>query len=94
MEHKNIMQAQLMQSHIEACKESSLTVRAYCLEHQIKSSNYYYWQNKLQLPAPGGKFIPVTPLLSTVPVSITFTNGKRISFETMPPVEYVKQLMS
>lgn len=93
MEQKNITQAQLMQTHIEACKASGLTVRAYCLEHQIKFSNYYYWQNKLQLPAPG-KFIPITPLLLTVPVSITFTNGKCISFETMPPVEYVKQLMS
>lgn len=94
MEQKNITQAQLMQSHLDACKASGLTVRSYCLEHQIKSSNYYYWQNKLQLLAPRGKFIPITPLLSTVPVSITFTNGKCISFETLPPIEYVKQLMS
>ena len=33
-------------------------------------------------------------LLTTAPVSILFSNGKRICFETMPPVEYIIQLMS
>jgi hypothetical protein len=82
-----------MRSHIEACKASGITVKAYCLQHQLSYSNYYYWQKKLQ-PQQAGKFISITPPLPMAGVSITFANGNRISFESMPPVEYVKQLMS
>ncbi len=94
MENKNISQAQTMQSHIEACKASFITVKAYCLRHDIKHSSYYYWQKKLQPPLQSGKFISITPKLLTAPVIVVFTNGNRISFECMPPAEYLKQLMS
>jgi len=92
MNHKNISQFELMQTHIAACKASGITVEAYCREHELKPSVYYYWCKKLQPEAPG-KFISITSLLSTSPVSIIFTNGKRISFETLPPVDYIQQLM-
>ena len=85
--------AETMRSHIEACKESGLTVRTYCLRHKIKHSVYYYWQKKLQ-PQWRGKFIAVTPVTSSSPLSIIFTNGTRISFESMPPVDYLRQLIS
>ena len=68
MEHNNITQAQVMQAHIAACKSSGITVKAYCLQHQIKPSNYYYWQNKLQSQPAADKFIPITPQLQTAPV--------------------------
>lgn len=93
MEHKNIIQSQTMQSHIEACKASGMTVKAYCLQHHIKYSNYYYWQKKLQ-SQQACKFINITPPLPIAGMSVTFTNGNRISFECMPPVDYVKYLMS
>ena len=83
-----------MQTHIAACKASGKTVEDYCMEHELKASNYYYWRKKLQPPPQPGKFIPITPLLSTAPVRITFTNGIYVSFEIMPPVDYVKQLVS
>ncbi len=82
-----------MQSHIKACKASSLTVKAYCLLHDIKHSNYYYWQKKLQ-PRQAGKFISLAPPPAIAGVNITFPNGNRITFEFMPPAEYLKQLMS
>ncbi len=82
-----------MRTHIAACKASGKTVEDYCMEHELKASNYYYWRKKLQ-PQEPGKFISVTPLLSNAPVRITFTNDIHISFETMPPVDYVKQLVS
>ena len=93
MEHKNIPHAHAMQSHITACKASGITVKAYCQQHKIKSSNYYYWQHKLQ-PRPTGKFIPIKPPSATAPVSIIFTTGTRICFENMPPVDYVKNLVN
>ena len=92
MDNTNI--AEEMRSHFEACKASGITAKAYCLRHQIKHSVYYYWQKKLQPPSHPGKFIRIAPVVSTAPVSIIFTNGNRISFEAMPPVEYVKQLLS
>jgi hypothetical protein len=93
MENEKISQAILMQQHIDACKASGQTVTAYCSGHPIKAHQYYYWQKKLQPSAPG-KFISIAPLLSNALVSIDFTNGNRIRFETLPPVEYIKQLMS
>ena len=93
MEHNNTNHAQVMQSHIAACKLRGITVAAYCQQHQIKPSRYYYWQNKLQ-PSPAGKFIPITLPLATAPVIIIFTNGHRICFENMPPVDYVKKLVN
>lgn len=92
MENEKISQAPLMQQHIAACKASGQTVAAYCSGHSIKPHQYYYWQKKLQ-PAVPGKFISIAASLSTALVSIELTNGNRIRFETLPPVEYIKQLM-
>ena len=86
--------ADAMRSHIEACKASGITTKAYCLEHNIKRSGYYYWQNKLQPQLQPGKFLRIAPALSNAPVNIIFINGNLISFEVMPPVEYLKQLIS
>jgi hypothetical protein len=94
MEYKDISQMQLMQSHIAACKASGKNVQAYCLEHKIKPSNYYYWKKKLHQKDSPGKFIPITPLTSRAPVSITFSNGNRIFFEALPALDYLKQLVS
>ena len=41
--------AATMRSHIEACKESGLTVSTFCLRHQIKHPFYYYWQKNCNL---------------------------------------------
>jgi hypothetical protein len=92
MEQAKINQSELMRQHIASCKASGKTVEMYCKEHQLKPSYYYYWRKKLQLPEPG-KFISVLPVLSNAAVSISFINGNRISFETLPPVDYLKQLL-
>ena len=92
MENEKTSQAVLMQQHIDACKASGLTVAAYCSGHSIKAHQYYYWQNKLQLPKQDGNFIKMAPVLSSVGMSIDLANGTQISFTTLPPVDYVKQL--
>jgi len=93
MESKDTSQPQIMQTHIAACKLSGLTVAAYCSRHQLKVHQYYYWQKKLQPPHQGGNFIKMAPVLPSVPMSIFFANGNQISFTTLPPVDYVKQLI-
>lgn len=92
MESKDTSQPQIMETHIAACKISGLKVAAYCSQHQIKVHQYYYWQKKLQLPKQDSNFIKMAPVLSSVGMSIDFANGTQISFTTLPPVDYVKQL--
>ncbi len=86
-------QRAIMGQHIAACKGSGQTVAAYCNDHHLKAHQYYYWQKKLQLLQPMGKFININPQLSNAIVNITFINGNRISFEAMPPFDYIKQLI-
>jgi hypothetical protein len=92
MEYKNMTQLQIMESHIAAYNSSGDSVKEYCLKHKINRSSFYYWQKKSQ-PQPSGKFISITPSLTNAPVSIVFTNGNRICFESMPPAAYLKQLL-
>jgi hypothetical protein len=94
MEQATINQMELMRQHIASCKASGKSVESYCKDEQLKPHNYYYWRKKIEPPQPEGKFISIAAPLSHSPVSIIFTNGNRICFETMPPADYIKQLMS
>jgi hypothetical protein len=91
MKQDKTVRAELMRNHIAGFKQSKMKVEAYCNQHQIKVHQFYYGQKKLQ-PQQAGKFISITPVLSNTPVTILFTNGTQISFTTLPPVGYVKQL--
>ncbi len=93
MESKDTNQQQIMQAHIAALKLSGQTVADYCDHHKIKAHQYYYWQKKLQPPSPGSNFIKITTLQSAAPVSVVFANGRQINFTTLPPVDYLKQIM-
>ncbi len=94
MENINTSHGEIMAAHIANCKASGITVRAYCLEHNIKPSNYYYWLSKSQDPLPPGKFISIPAAVTNVPVYIAFANGTHVCFENMPPAEYVKKIVS
>ena len=83
-----------MLAHIAICKASGMKVRAYCLEHKLTPSNYYYWLAKSEGKIPPGKFISIPAPVINVPFYIAYTNGTRICFETMPPADYVKKLVS
>ncbi len=69
--------AEIMVTHIAVCKTSDINVRAYCLEHKLKPSNYYYWLAKSREPLSGGKFmfIPIPIAVFSVPLYIVFTNA-------------------
>jgi hypothetical protein len=92
MEFKDTNQSQIMQKHIAACKTSGLKITDYCSQHEIKVHQYYYWQKKLQLAEQDGNFIKMAPVLLSAGMSIVLANGTQISFTTLPPVDYVKQL--
>ena len=94
MENINTPHGEKMIAHIASCKASGINVRAYCLEHNIKPSNYYYWLSKNKAPLPPGKFISIPVQETNAPVYIDFTNGIRVCFENMPPAEYIKKIVS
>jgi hypothetical protein len=89
-------QRQIMQAHIEDCKASGQKVEQYCQMHNIKSANYYYWHRRLQ-ENPESNFTKIKlPAIQkgTSTSSILFTSGHQLFFDTLPPVEYVKQLIA
>ena len=93
MESKDTSQQQIMQAHVAALKLSGQTVAEYCVQHKIKAHQYYYWQKRVQLEQAPGKFLSITPLVTNAPILLTLVNGNRISFETLPPLAYLQQLL-
>jgi hypothetical protein len=95
MQKKSINKADQMLQHIEACKVSGLYVEQYCKEQNLKPATYYYWRKKLQTNSQvhTGSFIELQPITTTSCVEIVFTNGVRIHFESLVPVNYIKQLI-
>jgi hypothetical protein len=92
MAQEKIIIADTMRLHLSACKSSGLTVEQYCRQNQLKPSYYYYWRKKLQ-PSEPGRFVSIAASTGSPVVSIIFTTGLRLCFETLPPVDYLKQLL-
>ena len=38
------------QHHLDDQQASGLTIDAYCQQHQLATSNFYYWRSKLNKP--------------------------------------------
>ena len=94
MEKINTAHSEIMAAHIAACKASGMNVGAYCIKHNIKKSNYYYWFAKSHDSVESGKFISIPAPVTSLPVYIAFPNGTRVCFENMPPADYVKKIVS
>ncbi len=92
METKETSLSQIMETHIAACKLSGQTVSDYCSTHRLKVHQYYYWQKKLQPQT--SNFIKMSPVFSSVPMSILFTGGTQVNFATLPPADYIKNLLN
>lgn len=85
-----------MEQHVAQCSASGMQVMRYCLEHNIKTSSYYYWLKQLKAPTNKniGSFVLVQPVEQSSRVEISLPNGIKISFENLVPADYVKQLLS
>lgn len=85
-----------MRDHIEACKVSGKNVDQYCKEQNLNPATYYYWRKKLSEVSKSntGSFIQLQPVRQNSCVEIVFANDVRIYFESLVPVDYIKQLIS
>ncbi len=45
--------------HLEQCRQSPLTQKAYCQQHDLKRHQFYYWKKRLASHHERGSFLPV-----------------------------------
>ena len=53
------------QKHLEACKQSELTQKAYCAQHGLSTKSFYHWLRKEKDALAATK-----PSLTLVPISV------------------------
>jgi hypothetical protein len=93
MKYKDTSRAEIMRHHIEACKERKQTVIAYCKDHQLAPSNFYYWQKRLRPADVNAAFTQLLPeTTDTAAVTIHFPNGVRIVFSGSVSSSSLKEL--
>jgi transposase-like protein len=80
MENKNQRRAEEMRGHIEACKQSGLSVVAYCKQHGIVKSVYYKWVKKWSSENTVAGFTQVDVASTSTTIEITYPNGVRLSY--------------
>jgi len=84
--------------HIEAAEESPLSIRDYCLEHGLSSTNYYYWRRRLKgrKAKESVDFVRVAVSSEAVPacvVRLELGGGVFLSFDREPSVDWVLSLV-
>ena len=92
MEYKNQSKADEMRLHIEACRQSGLTVSEYCTQNGIIKSNYYYWIKKLGSENKSNGFTAVN-IATNAAIEITYPNGVQLSFTGNINTALVKALV-
>ena len=95
MQKEKINKADQMRQHIESCRISGLYVDQYCKEQDLNPATYYYWRKQLSEVSKinTGSFIQLQPVQQSSCVEIVFANGVKIYFESLVPVDYIKQLI-
>jgi hypothetical protein len=94
MKYKDNNRAETMRQHIEACKESKQSIVAYCKDHQLAPSKFYYWQKRLNSATAELGFTQVSaPTVDdTAAVTIHFPSGIRIVFSGSVSLASLKEL--
>ena len=87
---------------IDSWKQSGLSQKAYCEQHNIRYYVFHYWYKRFrdqQDAVEDASFVPLNVKPSTFPVSnsaieILLPDGKRILFHQAVGPDYLKALMS
>jgi hypothetical protein len=84
--------------HLERWQQSGLSQRAYCMEHELKSHQFYYWRRRIQKPHSDVSFLPVMLPEGSVghnhTVRILMPNGCVIEMEGWQEPTQLEQLVS
>jgi len=75
----------LWREQVSSWQRSGLTIREYCLQHQLSEPNFYAWRRELaRRDELAG--VPTTPALRTKPSSVTWM-PVTVNSSTLPLVE-------
>ncbi|HCE1977262.1 TPA: hypothetical protein NGS68_000528 [Vibrio parahaemolyticus] len=86
---------QLWQERLQHQKDSDLTIAAWCEQHQIAQSQFYYWQKKLTASScePGSVMVPISMPSSSITLVIETPGGYRISINDTSAMVLLPQVM-
>lgn len=94
----------VMQQHLLDCKESGLSQKAYCQQHNIPAHIFYYYKNKLNAETsktihPGNQLIPVNLIEQSDAdthsslVKISHSNGFSLELNPTTELNHLKSIL-
>lgn len=95
MKLKSSLRLDQMRFHIESHRSSGLSVVAYCKQHNLVKSNFYYWLKKLSKASKPVSFVPITvdPLAADSTVEVHFPSGVYVVFSGSVKASLLKEVV-
>jgi transposase len=86
---RDLKREQIWRRHLDKQRSSGLTVRAYCREHALRETSFFFWKKEIAKrdaesraipPAPPAPaFVPVAVIgRDETPIEIRLTGGHRV----------------
>lgn len=86
-----------MFSHIRHWQQSGLSIKEFCIQHQLANATFHYWLKKFRTKDQQGlpAFVPVhiQPSHSGEFAAITFPDGRKISLYQVVDAAFLKSLL-
>ena len=92
MKNSNQAKAEAMRFHVEACRQSGLTVGDYCAQNRLVKSCYYYWLKKLA-PANNPTGFTAISVAQNSSIEVNYPNGVQLCFRGEINVATLKALV-
>lgn len=88
-----------MLSHIEQYLSKEQSISSYCKLNSIKDYVFHYWYRKFKkLQSKSGSeatgFVEVSMPTNHTAVEVRMCNGSVCNFSSLPPIEYLRKLMT
>lgn len=92
--------AQRWLPHVEAQRDSGLTVRAFAAKHGLCAASLYVWRRRLRgtstrsitAASPGPRLVPITLAVSTL-CELVLRSGRVLRFDPALDLETVQRLV-
>jgi hypothetical protein len=87
--------ALIWQRHLLKQQKSSLTIQAYCAQHQLSPGMFYYWKRKLSSPDSHEQFAEIEiiePDASSGIIHVRFPSGIEMWLDRSTEVSFLRVL--
>lgn len=82
-----------MQEICEQFKQSGLSRRVFCKQHNIAHQTFNYWYKRISCKEGSGFTEVVLPAKKKASFELIFPSGARMSFEGEPSANWLKELV-